>query len=248
MMKNRVVLVTGASRGIGAATAKLLARHGAAVAVNFLNSEKAALAVAEAIRAAGGKAVTVRADARDAAQCRAMVEEASRALGPVDTVVANASISFPMKPFVDYAWEDFEAKLVGELGAAFHVCKAAVPSMIERKRGCIVFISSGLSRRSGAGFVAHSTAKSGLDAFARSLALELGPAGIRVNVVAPGLTETDATAHLPSVAKEMTVRGTPLGRIAQPEDVAGAVLGVVIDEARFLTGLYVPVSGGSMML
>lgn len=248
MMKDRVVLVTGASRGIGAATARLLARHGAAVAVNWFQSEKAALTVVETIRADGGRAAAVRADARDPAQCRAMVEEAARALGPVDTVVANAAIGFPMKPFVDYDWSDFEAKLVGELAAAFHVSKAAVPSMIARRRGCIVFISSGLSRRSGPGFVAHSTAKSGLDAFARSLALELGPSGIRVNVIAPGLTETDATASLPAAAKELTARATPLGRTAQPEDVAGAVLGVVIDEARFLTGLYVPVTGGSMMI
>lgn len=248
MMKNRVALVTGASRGIGAATAKLLARHGASVAVNWLQSEQAALDVVHAIRGGGGKAVAVRADARDAAQCREMVDEARRALGPVDTVVINAAIGFPVKPFMDYAWEDFQAKLVGELAAAFHAAKAVVPSMLERKRGCIVFISSGLSRRSGPGFIAHSTAKSGLDAFARSLALELGPHGIRVNVVAPGLTETDATAGLPPVAKEMTVRTTPLGRLGQPEDVAGAVLGVAIEEARFLTGLYVPVSGGSMML
>jgi 3-oxoacyl-[acyl-carrier protein] reductase len=248
MMKNRVALVTGASRGIGAATAKLLARHGAAVAVNWFQSEKAALTIVEQIGADGGKAMAVRADARDPAQCRAMVDEAARALGPVDTLVVNASIGFPVKPFVDYDWADFQAKLVGELGAAFHGCKAVVPSMIARRSGCIVFISSGLSRRSGPGFCAHSAAKSGLDAFARSLALELGPHGIRVNVVAPGLTETDATAQQPQAMKDAMARMTPLGRIAQPEDVAGAVLGVVIDEARFLTGLYVPVTGGSMML
>jgi len=189
-----------------------------------------------------------RRDARDPAQCRALVEEATRALGPVDTLVVNASIGFPVRPFVDYEWADFQAKLTGELGAAFHGCKAVVPSMIERRRGCIVFISSGLSRRSGPGFCAHSAAKAGLDAFSRSLALELGPHGIRVNVVAPGLTETDATAHQPAAMKEAMARQTPLGRIGQPEDVAGAVLGVVIDEARFLTGLYVPVTGGSMMI
>jgi 3-oxoacyl-[acyl-carrier protein] reductase len=248
MMKNRVALVTGASRGIGAATAKLLARHGAAVAVNWFQSEKAALTIVEQIRAEGGKAAAVRADARDPAQCRAMVDEAARALGPVDTLVVNAAIGFPIRPFVDYDWADFQAKLVGELGAAFHGCKAVIPSMMERKAGCVVFISSGLSRRSGPGFVAHSTAKSGLDAFARSLALELGPHGIRVNVVAPGLTETDATAQQPPAMKEAMARMTPLGRIGQPEDVAGAVLGVVIDEARYLTGLYVPVTGGSMMI
>jgi 3-oxoacyl-[acyl-carrier protein] reductase len=160
----------------------------------------------------------------------------------------NASISFPIRPFVDYAWEDFRAKLVGELGAAFHCVKAVVPSMIERRAGCIVLVSSGLSRRPGPGFCAHSTAKSGLDAFGRSLALELGPHGIRVNVVAPGLTETDATAHLPAAAREATLRTTPLGRIGQPEDVAGAVLAVCADTGRFLTGMYVPACGGAVML
>jgi 3-oxoacyl-[acyl-carrier protein] reductase len=248
MMKNRVVLVTGASRGIGAATAKLLAQQGAAVAVNYHRSEPQARAVVDAIRAMDRRAVAVCADVRDPAQVQAMVAEASGALGPIDTLVVNASISFPMRPFVDYAWVDFRAKLEGELAAAFHCCKAVLPGMLERKQGCIVAISSTLSRRPGPGFCAHSAAKSGLDGFARALALELGPQGIRVNVVAPGLTETDATAHLPAAAREATVRTTPLGRIGQPDDVAGAVLSVCAESARFLTGLYVPACGGAVML
>ena len=131
--------------------------------------------------------------------------------------------------------------------AAFFCCKAVVPSMVERKNGCIIGISSGLSRVPGEGFCAHSTAKSGLDAFLKSLALELGPKGIRVNVVAPGLTQTDSTAFLSQKEKDASAQMTPLKRIGLPEDVAGAVLFLASGEARFISGTYLPVSGGIHM-
>ncbi|MEH2420726.1 MAG: SDR family oxidoreductase [Nostoc sp.] len=248
LLRDRVVLITGASRGIGAATAKLLGQHGAAVGVNYYGSETAAVEVVESITSAGGRAVAVKADVRDPQEVDAMVQQVADTLGIIDTLVINANANFPMAPFVDYRWEDFEAKLLGELKGAFFPCKAVVPSMIKHKRGIIIAVSSGLSRYPGEGFIAHSTAKSGLDAFIKSLALELGPHGIRANVVSPGLTLTDATAQLPQEYKDASVQMVPLKRNGLPEDVAGAILLLASDEAKFITGAYLPVSGGVQML
>jgi 3-oxoacyl-[acyl-carrier protein] reductase len=248
LLKDRVVLVTGASRGIGAAAAVKLAEHGAAVGVNYFQSEDKANQVVGTIRSTGGKAVAVRADTRNRQEVEAMARTVMQSLGPVDTLVINANISFPIVPFLEYAWDAFQAKLVGELGSAFNCCKVFLPPMLERGHGCVIAVSSGLSRYPGEGFCAHSTAKSGLDAFMKSLAAELGPRGIRVNVVSPGLTLTDATAHLPQEAKNGAAAATPLRRNGLPDDVAGAVLMMASDEARFITGTYLPVSGGNLML
>jgi len=248
MLKDRTILITGASRGIGAATALRLAQHGAAVAVNYARNEAAARAVVAAITAAGGKAVALQADVRDQAQVEGLFRKAEAMLGPIDTLVLNANMSFPVAPFTDMPWDGFQQKLLGELASAFHPCRAAVPGMIRAGRGCIIAVSSGLSRQPGAGFCAHTTAKSGLDGFMKSLALELGPHGIRVNVVAPGLTETDATAFLPAAAKEAAAQHLPLGRIGQPDDVAGIIALVASDEAGYLTGQYLSAGGGGMML
>jgi 3-oxoacyl-[acyl-carrier protein] reductase len=245
---NRVALVTGGSRGIGAATARLLAAKGAAVGVNYASNRSAGEAVVEQIRQAGGRAVLAQADVTRADEVERMVQTVSAEFGFIDTVVLNASIGFPVEPFVDYRWEDFELKLTGELKAAFNCCKAVVPEMVKRHRGCIVAVSSSLSRHSDNGFVAHCTAKSGLDGFVRSLACELGPCGIRVNAIAPGLTKTDGTAFIPESAKQAVGAMAPLRRVANPEDVAGAILMMVSDYADFITGSYTPVAGGMLMI
>ncbi len=248
ILAKKVALVTGASRGIGASSAILLARNGAAVAVNYFQNQDAANDVVEKIQAGGGKAFAVKADVRDPKQAAAMVKETEKTLGPVDILVNNASIGFPIKPFMDFTWEEMEAKLTGEIQASFNCCQAVIPGMVSREHGRIINISSGLSKTASDGFVAHMTAKAGLDSFTRSLAHEFGPNGITVNTVAPGLTDTDATSFLPQEAKDGYAAHVPLRRIGMPDDVAGAVLFYASDYSRFLTGTYMPVDGGSIML
>jgi 3-oxoacyl-[acyl-carrier protein] reductase len=248
MLENKVAIVTGASRGIGAAVARLLAANGARVAVNYASNKEQGERVVAGIAASGGRAMLVRANVTVREEVEAMVKAVERELGPTDILVNNANIGFPVAPFLDYRWEDFERKLTSEMKGSFFTCQAVAPGMVERRAGCIVNVSSGLSRVPGPGFIAHTSAKSALDAFSKALALELGPHGVRVNVVAPGLTLTDATAHLPKEMQAAAAARTPLGRIGQPDDVAGAVLFLCADGSRFVTGTYLPVSGGTQMI
>ncbi len=248
VLKDRVAIVTGSSRGIGAASALLLAEHGAKVAVNCLRNVKKGEEVLAAIREGGGEGILVQADVTDPAEVGRLVDRAVEELGPVDILVNNANIHFPIKAFFDYSWEDFERKLLQEMKALFHPCKAVATGMARRRTGCIVNVSSGLSRVPGLGFCAHTSAKAALDGFSRALAHELGPHGIRVNVVAPGLTVTDATAAMSEEMLDAVSRHTPLRRLAQPEDVARAVLYFCSDWSRFVTGSYLPVSGGIQMV
>lgn len=248
MLANRVVLVTGSSRGIGAATAKLLAAHGASVIVNFNKSAKEANAVVQHIKEHGGNALAIKADVNSESDVKKLVQVATQQYGFIDTAILNASPSFAIKSFLDYNWNDFEKKLIGELKSAFFLCKEVVPPMVQRRKGNIIAISTGLSRHPGLGFLAHSSAKAALDAFVRSLAFELGPHGIRVNVIAPGLVETDATAFMSNEQKDAFAQSAPLRRVAMPEDIAGAVLLLASGEARFITGAYLPVNGGTQMV
>ena len=247
ILDGRVAIVTGSSRGIGAATARMLAQHGAKVAVNYNKDREAGAKVLADIESGGGKGILVQADVTDLNQVRAMVQRTESDLGPINILVNNANMSFPVMPFAQFPWAGFEQKLLHEMKAAFYCCQAVVPGMMERKHGCIVNISSGLSRVPGPGFIAHTAAKSALDAFSKALALELGPYGIRVNVVAPGLTITDATASRPEAMKNAIANMTPLKRLALPGDIAGAVLFYCTDWSGFVTGTYLPVCGGTQM-
>ncbi len=249
LLQGRVVLITGASRGIGAATAKLLAHHGASVGVNYYKHADAAQKVVDAITAEGGAALAVQGDVRDEEQVRSMVQQVSEQLGPIDTLVLNAlTTNENPTPFLQLPWEDLKIHLVQELEALFYPCKIAVPSMIEQKQGCIIVIGSNLSRNPTPGFMAHSTSKGASESFVRSLALELGVHNIRVNTIAPWIIMTEANAFLPQQIKDMEAQMTPLKRNGLPEDVAGAVLVLASSEARFITGTYLPINGGRNML
>lgn len=225
------------------------------LALTIPSNEATARQVVDAIANDGGKAVAVQADVRDMQQVESMVKQVTETFGAIDTLVLNANASFKIAPFMEQTWEEFEAKLVGELKSAFYPCKAVVPSMSEHKRGCIIAISSIASRHADEGFSAHTTAKSALDGFVKSLAKELGPDGIRVNAlakltegIAPGVTLTDALASQPQDWKDQVAQMTPLRRNGQPEDIAGAVLLLASEPARFITGTYLMVNGGSQML
>lgn len=252
-LHDRVALVTGASRGIGAATALRLAHLGAAVGVNYVHNAAAAREVVDAITTHGGRALAIQADAGDAEHMTRALAELTAAFGPVDTLVLNATAvqDFVVAPFMALEWAQVEHMVLGELRAVWVPSKLAAPAMIARGGGCIIVVGSGLSRHTAPGFSAHSSGKAACDALARSLALELGPHGIRVNVVAPGLTETEASAGhwgRPGGIGEMITRMTPLGRLGRPDDVAGAIALLVSADAGFVTGAYLPVSGGHQML
>jgi amino acid adenylation domain-containing protein len=248
LLEGKVVLVTGSSRGIGSAAVRLLAQHGAKVAINYVQSEVRAKRVRDLILQDGGTAEAFQADVTDPEQVDRLISDVRKQFGRIDVLVANAAIGFRLKPFVDYPWSDFERKLNDELKSIFYLAQAVVPEMLERKSGSIIAVSSTMSKTSTSGFIAHSTAKAALDAFVRGLAFELGPDGIRVNTVAPGLTLTDATANLSHQRKDAAATQSPLRRNGLPRDVAGAILFLASDLSQFMTGSYLPVDGGATML
>jgi amino acid adenylation domain-containing protein len=248
LLQDKVALVTGASRGIGLATALLLAEHGAKVAINYRDSQKQAQGVKEQIEARGGSAEIFQADVTDAADVAELVAAVHRRFERIDVLVANAHIHFRHRAFVDYVWSDLERKVSDELKAIFYPCQAVAPEMLRRKNGSIVAISSALSKRGSDGFLAQITAKAAVDAFVRALAAELGPAGVRVNTVAPGLVLTDAASPMPMGNKASIASQSPLRRNGAANDIAGAVLFLASELSQFMTGTYVPVDGGYTML
>ena len=247
-LKDKVAIITGASRGIGAASARALAYHGATVIINYVQSKDKAEAVLKEIKSGGGKGMIYQADVRDLEAVEAMVDSATKEFGKIDILVNNANINFPIKPFTELAWHEIEAKIMGEMKALYNCSQAVLKDMLKRKTGKLIFISSGLSRSPGFGFAAHAAAKSAVDGMAKVMAMELGPSGITVNVIGPGLVLTDATSGQPKEMHEQLAAITPLRRLGIPEDIAGSVLFLASSLSDYLNGQYMPVNGGGYMI
>ncbi|MGV9929592.1 SDR family oxidoreductase [Streptomyces olivaceoviridis] len=237
-------LVTGGSRGIGAATSRELAARGYRVAVNYFSNREAADQVVKRIEADGGEAFAVRADVYDPRQAAELLER-SAVDGRLDVLVCNAGARFTPTPLPNLSWDDFHAKVTNELASVYTLTQRALAVMGARGGGRIVYVSSAVAEGPPAvGMAAHGTAKAALNTFARFVAYEAGPLGINVNVVAPGFVRTEASAGLPVEFQQRLVEHTPLGRVAEPEDVARAIAMLVGAEAGFITGSVVTVDGG----
>jgi len=246
---SRVALVTGASRGIGAAIAVALARLGHRVVVNYSRSESRAREVATAIHEAGGQAMTFAADVADEAAVARMVADAEARFGdPVEILVNNASSPTLPKALLEQSWSDVLAHLDVQVKGALHCLKAVGPGMVARGRGHIVNIGSthawGVPPANLSGYVA---AKSALAALTRCAAVELGPSGVHVNMISPGMTETDLIADVPERMRKVFAMQTPMRRLALPDDVAAAVVMLVSKAGGFMQGADIPVCGGGVM-
>ncbi|MBQ3276095.1 MAG: 3-oxoacyl-ACP reductase FabG [Oscillospiraceae bacterium] len=227
-------LVTGGSRGIGAAICRALARDGWKVYINYNESGDKARALAEET---GG--VAVWADVSDEAAVRAMFD----AVGDVDLLVSNAGIAHA-ELVQDLSEADWRRLFAVNTDGAFHAVRAAVPGMIRRKRGNIIIITSVCGVWGSSCETAYSATKGALIAMAKSLFKELGPSGIRVNAIAPGVIDTDMTACFSAEEKAAMAADTPLGRIGTPEDVAELAAFLASDRASFITGQIIGCDGG----
>lgn len=249
LFAGRVALVTGASRGIGAATARLLAAQGSAVAVNYHRNADDADKVVNDIHAAGGHAMAIQADVTDADAVNELAARATAALGPIDVLILNAvGIDRPtMAPLLEMTQDALEHVVLAQLRAVVLPSRAVGTTMAANRTGSIVVVSSGLARDPRNGSSDLSIAKAAVEGAARAIACELGPRGVRVNIVAAGPTLTDAADWADDEIRRMWAARTPLGRNAYADDVAGAVVLMASSLAGFCTGAYLPANGGVIM-
>jgi 3-oxoacyl-[acyl-carrier protein] reductase len=246
--KEGAIIVTGGSRGIGAAIAKELALSGFPVVVNYVKNTSKAEDIVRDIKANNGRAIAFRADVADLSAVKSMVEAAVSEFGSIFGAVNNAAPAIEHLEFTQILWSDIQHQIDVQLKGAFHLCQAIVPHLLEAKKGVIINIASIYADNvPPAKMLPYVLAKSALASFSRSLAVEYGPKGINVNCVSPGMTETELIANLPEKTKLLAKMQTPLRRLALPEDIAGVVAFLFSDKCKHITGENIRVCGGIIM-
>jgi 3-oxoacyl-[acyl-carrier protein] reductase len=247
-LEGKTALVTGGGRGIGRAVCLLFARLGARVGVAYARDDRAAEETLATVRDAGGEAVTLKADLAVEGEPERIVRETEEKLGPLDILVVNHGIWKPA-PIESMTTAQWDEMLAANLGSARGLAAEAARRMIPRGHGTMVLIASTAGQRGEAGYSHYAASKGALIAFAKSLAMELGPGGVRVNVVAPGWVLTDMSREvLETDQGRAVVSSVPLGRPGQPEEVAGPVAFLASDLASYMHGHVLSVNGGSVVL
>ncbi|RKD24568.1 3-oxoacyl-ACP reductase [Ammoniphilus oxalaticus] len=248
---SRTVLVTGGSRGLGAAIVKTLADQGFNVVINYYQSKEAAEKLASEI--GSEKAVAIQADVTNRAEVDRLIKQGTEHFGQIDVVVNNALVDFKFdpteqKPFPELSWEDYQKQIDGTLKAAFNIAQSVIPQFIDRKNGGIISIGTNLYQNPVVPYHEYTTAKAGLIGFTRNIAVELGQYGIRANVVSGGLLKTtDASAVTTPEVFDLIAQSTPLRKVTTPQDVANMVAYLASENADGVTGQNITVDGGLTM-
>ena len=242
----RTVLITGAGRGIGAACARAFAREGYRVAVNYNKSSGAAESLCAELNAAGCEAFAVQADIRDSGAVQAMIALTEERFGHIDVLVNNAGIAL-QKLFTETTDAEWNDILAADLSSVFYCSRAAAPAMIRAHSGCIINIASMWGEVGASCEVAYSAAKAGVIGLTKALAKELGPSGIRVNAVSPGVVMTDMMRGFCDADVAALKEETPLTVLGSPENIAEAVVFLASEKASFITGQIIGVNGGMII-
>ena len=240
--KQHTVLITGASRGIGKATAQLFASKGYQVAVNYHQSAQEAHQLVEELSPLC-PTLAIKADVSDRSQVDAMVKEVHNQLGPIDVLINNAGIA-KQALFTDFTLEQWQRMFDVNVTGMFHCCQAVLPGMIHQKAGKIINLSSVWGITGASCEVPYSATKAAVIGMTKALAKELGPSGIQVNCVAPGVIDTDMNGMLDDNTIQCLKEETPLGTIGTPEDIAQTIFFLVSDNAKFITGQVISPNGG----
>jgi len=247
-LKNKTAIITGGNRGIGSATAKLFAREGASVVINYSKSDEQAENTLNHIKKEGGLAVLIKADISKSVEVERLVTKAIETFGDIDILMNNAAILGPIKPFINYTEEDYDGVLDTNLKGPFLLMNKIIPLMVKKGHGKIINVST-VSILGERNIAAYCASKGGLASLTKTLTLEYADKGININAICPGAVDTemmrDIDKKYPGVIDGI-VKRTPAGRLASPEDIAYAALYLASEESNFVNGLLLFVDGSIM--